>query len=237
MESVDERLTMLERRLRRTQLALTLIALAGVAVAGFAPATHAAPTDQSRVLHLRGLVIEDDQGRPRVLVGAPSPHVVGRKRGEGVNGIILLGPNGADRVVISYPSLEPQVMGKVETRSIAVPSAGLLINDSEGNERAGLGASDDGSRVSLGLDYSDRDAMGLLVSPNFSGLAVFARNGERNDQITEGVLADGTSTFKLADSSGDEHFMFEGHKGSSPRFLLQNPTTHKLQDVTAKLVP
>ncbi len=239
METVDERLRALEGRLGRTQvaLALTLIALTAFAVTGFAPAIHGTASQQRGALHLRGLVIEDDQGRPRVLLGAPAPNVAGRRRREAVDGIVLLGPNGADRVVISYPGLEPQVMGKVETRSVAIPSAGFLINDSEGNERAGLGVSDDGSRVSLGLDYSDRDAMGLLVSPSFSGLAAFARNGERNDQVTMGVLGDGTSMFKLADSNGDEHIMVEAHKGSPPRFLLQNPTTHKLQDVTGKLVP
>jgi len=108
-------------------------------VTGFAPAIHGAASQQRGALHLRGLVIEDDQGRPRVLLGAPAPNVAGRRRREAVDGIVLLGPNGADRVVISYPGLEPQVMGKVETRSVAIPSAGFLINDSEGNERAGLG--------------------------------------------------------------------------------------------------
>ncbi len=112
-----------------------------------------------------------------------------------------------------------------------------VINDSDGNERAGFGVSDDGNRVSLGLDYSDRDAMGLLVSPNFTGLAAFARNGERNDQITLGVMKSGTAQLKLADVNGDEHFMMEAQKGRTPRFQLQNSTTHKLQDVTGKLIP
>ena len=208
-----------------------------VVVAGSSPAVHGASTQGGDVLRVRGLVIEDDQGHPRVLLGAPTPAVAGRKRPEGVNGIIILGPNGADRMVISYPGLEPQVLGKVEKRSVGGSSAGLVINDSAGNERAGFGVSDDGSRVSLGLDYSDRDAMGLLVSPNFSGLAAFARNGDRNDQVTMGVSKDGTSIFKLADSNGDENVMFEVHKGAPPRFQLLNPTTNKLQDVTGKLVP
>ena len=105
MEAVDERLRMLERRLGRTQgtLALTLIVLAAFTVAGFAPATHAAPTQQSSFLHLRGLVIEDDQGRPRVLLGAPTPNFAGRKRRGRVDGIIPLGPNTRDPVVILYP--------------------------------------------------------------------------------------------------------------------------------------
>lgn len=79
--------------------------------------------------------------------------------------------------------------------------------------------------------------MGLLVLPNFSGLAVFARNDERNDQVTIGVLKDGTSMAKLADNNGNEHVMAEARKDSPSRLLLENPATHLLQDVSGKLVP
>lgn len=239
MDTVNKRLNALEKRLRWMQVALLSVSilLMFLVAPGFSSAGTGATSNQGGVLRVRGLIIEDDQGRPRIVFGAPTPNVVGRKRSEGVDGMVLLGPNGADRIVISYPGLEPQVMGKVEKRSIAFPSAGLVINDSEGNERAGFGVSDDGTRISLGLDYADRDAMGLLVSPGFSGLAVFARNGEHNDQVTIGVLKDGTSMAKLADSNGDEHIMAEARKDSPLKLMLQNPTTHKLQDVSGKLVP
>jgi len=213
---MTERILTLERRLRRTQFILVILAstlVAFVALAARHSLSLAASADD-KILHLRGLVIEDAEGHPRLLLGVPTPEVAGRKRKEAVTGIVLLGPNGADRVVIAYPGIEPQVMGKVEKRSVAVASAGLLINDADGNERAGFGVSDDGSRISLGLDYADRDALGLLVSPGFSGLAVFARDGERNDQITAGVGKHGESTFKLADSNGDEHLMIEAKRGS-----------------------
>jgi hypothetical protein len=139
-------------------------------------------------------------------------------------------------VVIAYPGLEPQVMGKVEKRSVPLPSAGLLVNDADGNERAGLGVSDDGKRISLGLDYADRDAMGLLVSPEFTGLALFTRDGEHNDQATLAVEKDGTSSFKLSDAYGDERLIVEAKKKSAPRVLLLNPATNKLVDITSKLV-
>jgi len=226
----------MEARLVRAQIALVLVLALVVMATVVVRSAEAARTERG-VLRLRGLVIEDERGRPRLLLGAPTPSVSGRTRQEPVSGIVLLGSNGADRVVIAYPGLEPQVMGKVQTRSIPVPSAGLLINDAEGNERAGLGASDDGNRVSLGLDYADRDAMGLLVSPTFSGLATFARSGEHNDQITVGVLKDGTATFKLADSNGDEGVIVEVRKGAPLKVLVQNPTTHKLEDVARKITP
>jgi hypothetical protein len=169
MERINGRLKVLERRLRRMQVALlsAFILLIFVITAGFSWARTGETSKQGSVLRVHGLIIEDDEGRPRILIGAPTPKIAARKHPEGVDGIDLLGANGADRIVISYPGLEPQVMGKVEKRSIAVPSAGLVINDSEGNERAGFGVSDDGTRISLGLDYADRDATGLLVSPGF----------------------------------------------------------------------
>jgi hypothetical protein len=42
---------------------------------------------------------------------------------------------------------------------------------------------------------------------------------------------------KLADSNGDEHIMAEPRKDAPLKLMLQNPTTHKLQDVSGKLVP
>jgi hypothetical protein len=238
MDAIHEELEALKRRLKRLQIVCLsgLVLLTAILTAGFTSA-HMGAQGHEAVLRVRGLVIEDDQGHPRILLGAPTPNVEGRKRTEGVDGIVLLGENGADRVVISYPGLEPQVMGTVRKRSILVPSAGLMINDADGDERAGFGVSDDGSRVSLGLDYADRDAMGLVVSPGFSGLGIFARNGERNDQITMGVTKDGTAMAKLADTNGDEHLMAEVRKDAPTKLLVLDPKTSKLQDVTGKLVP
>lgn len=230
----NQEISLLQKNLRRTQMALFMLFLLFVA-AGIFFFLQMQNSDGG-IIRARGIVIEDSYGKARVVLGAPTPDIPGRTRTEAVNGILLLGPNGADRMVISYPGIEPQVMGNVGKRSIAVPSAGLMINDEHGNERAGFGVSDDGNRISLGLDYSDRDAMGLIVSPNFSGLAAFSRTGERNDQITLGVMKNGTAQLKLADSNGDEHFILEAQKDSAPKFQLLNSSKHKLENVAAKLV-
>ena len=230
MNASDVQFALLEKRLKRTQMAFVSLLVLVIVMTWV---SHSAAASQN-VLHVRGIVIEDDQGHPRLLLGAPTPAVPNRTRRESVNGLILLGPNGADRVVVAYPGLEPQVMGKVEKRSVPA-SAGFTINDADGNERAGMGVSDDGTRVALGMDYADRDAVGLLVSPNFSGFAAFARNGERNDQATLAVLKDGTSTLKLADSDGDEGVIVEHRKGVPLKVQIQNPVTHKLEDVAPQV--
>ena len=228
--SSEDRYLLLERRLRHTQASVACL-VAVIAVGLVVNRSSAAPPSDNRVIHARAVIIEDEQGRPRILLGAPTPTVAGRLRNEAVNGMVLLGPNCADHIVVSYPGYEPQVMGKVVKRGVVMPSAGFMINDAEGNERAGLGSSDDGTRVALGMDYSDRDAVGLLVSPNFSGFAAFARNGGRNDQAVLAVTKDGTSMFKLADPNGDEGVIVEDRKESGLKVQMLNPSTRKLQDV------
>lgn len=239
MDHVVPEIEKLQRRVQQLQVmcAACLLLVTVVAVCGFATAHIKDPEAHGSVLHLRGLVIEDDQGRPRMLLGAPTPAVSGRRRPESVDGLVLLGPNGADRFVVSYPGYEPQVQGKVGKRQYDAPSAGLMINDADGNERIGLGTSDDGSRSVLGMDYADRDAVGLLVSPNYSGLAMFARTGPHNDQIMVGVTKDGTATAKLADSNGDEGVIADVKQGARFKLQVRNPNTSKLEDVSGNLFP
>ncbi len=223
----------LKRRVRQLQILCSacLLLLVVVGLSGFALAKR------DEVLRVRGLIIEDEQGHARILLGTPTPKVAERKRIDPVDGLVLLGPNGADRFVASYPGYEPQVQGKVGLRQYNSPSAGLMINDADGNERIGLGTSDDGTRSALGMDYTDRDALGLLVSPNFSGLAMFARNGPKNDQVTINISKDGTASAKLADSNGDEGIIAEVKQGAILKLQARNPKTSKLEEVSGKLFP
>src|SRR5260221_13393583 len=105
---IEQILRRLERRLRYTQVGLagTILILIAVA-AGWLSLPSTAIRD-ANVLHTRGLVIEDAGGHPRLLLGAPVHNIPGRRRLEDVNGIVLLGENGADRVLITYPGIEPQ---------------------------------------------------------------------------------------------------------------------------------
>jgi hypothetical protein len=145
------RIKRLEQRLRLFQVVTALAAL--VLVAGiFLARRSSLHNDRSpEVLRVRGLVVEDDKGRERVLIGAPVPKVAGRKRQDDTVGLIILGENGADRVALASPGPNPQINGHVRKR--IGTDAGLLVNDSEGNERGGFGVLDNDSRVVLGLDY------------------------------------------------------------------------------------
>jgi hypothetical protein len=105
---------------------------------------------------VRGITIEDAQGRPRILLGAPIAKVEGRKDQEEIYGLIVLGENGADRVIVSYPLPGPQRRGEA--------AGGVLLNDMRGAERGGYVADDNGEVV-LTLDGTKDEAIKLGVDP------------------------------------------------------------------------
>ena len=112
--------------------------------------------EQDQVLRARGLIIEDAQGRPRILLGAPIAKVEGRRDQEDIFGMIVVGENGADRVIVCYPLPGPQREGEA--------AGGVLLNDARGAERGGYVAADNGEVV-LTLDGTKDEAIKLGVDP------------------------------------------------------------------------
>ncbi len=129
----------------------------------FAPA---APHD---ILRARGLVIEDADGRERILIGAPVPKAASRVRTDmakvnqawgkrfpnldwyktvnnSANGILILDENGFDKIAIGDPTPDPNIGRRI------APAVGIQINDQEGFERTGWGYFPAKDRVVLGLD-------------------------------------------------------------------------------------
>jgi hypothetical protein len=95
------------RRGYRTQRFLLAIAFAtvlGLMIVAFgspAPVAAQSATDKDGVLHVRGLVVEDQDGHERLRLGAPLPdpmiHGVRRKRQGAVSGLLISDPNGNER--------------------------------------------------------------------------------------------------------------------------------------------
>lgn len=224
MDFPDDRLRRLERRMRLfeiTALILTLGLTLSIGV-GLRPLpAHA--EDSSKILRVRGLIVEDESGRARILIGAPVPKVKDRKRTDDAVGLIVLGENGADRVAVGYPIPAPQIEGHVEQR--ITPASGIEIDDLNGNERGGFGFLDN-DRVVLGLDYPGREAVTLAVVPEwgFAGLTVNAPQGSPSDRAELAVFKDGTSLLKLVDISGTERAMV----------LVQDESPAKLLGITPK---
>jgi hypothetical protein len=237
--SLLERVEALERRLTLWKFTAAL-GLLTIVLAVFVTVNvrSSRANEDERVLRVRGLVIEDSQGRPRILLGAPVPKVVGRKRQDENTGIILVGENGADRVAIGMPTPAPQGGGKVHQR--ISPGAGLVVDDLDGNERGGIGVLDNG-RGAFCLDYPDpigRDAICLGVLPEgLAGLIINAPSGEESERAMVGVLKDGTSFLKLADITGNERTMLQVQGDSPAQLLVLDPKSKTKVDVFEKMKP
>ncbi len=165
-------------------------------------------TPPDGVLRVRGLVIEDDAGRERILIGAPVPEAANRVRTDtarvrqiwgprfsdrymgyyqdydhAANGIVILSEDGFDRVVLGDPVPDPNIGKRIG------PSTGLVINDVQGFERTGYGIiyANDSWNVGLSLD-SDRGE-GLILALDKDGMVVVVGDGE--DRILLGSASAG----------------------------------------------
>ncbi|WP_400191481.1 hypothetical protein [Hymenobacter sp. B81] len=141
---------------------------------------------QKGVIRVKGIVIEDAQGRDRILIGAPIPDSrqrvrtnpakakqawAGRLGGEkymanyatynhSANGIVFLNEQGFDKVVVGETMPDPN------TGKRLVKSAGMTFNDDRGFERGGVGVSttaEGKTRAVLGVDDQDGEAVHLFA--------------------------------------------------------------------------
>jgi hypothetical protein len=99
-----DRFTRLESECRRLRVAVALLAVFVVATATTLHPRAQQPRD---VLRARGLVIEDDAGRPRVVLGAPIPE----NRTATRSGLKILDASGVERLGMSLLSNGSMVLG------------------------------------------------------------------------------------------------------------------------------
>ncbi len=175
-ECMDRRIHRMERR----QIALSILS-AGLAV-GLALASakifpnRVSAAESPSVLHLKGLVIEDGQGRARILLGAPFPAVPDRVRQDDTTtAMLFLDEQGHDRFSIGE-KMTPQIDGAVPT-NFHKPGTGygLTLFDQLGDERGSMGFLSNGSTVSravFSLDRPKGDAIGAIVddTSGYAGL-------------------------------------------------------------------
>ena len=153
------------------------------------------------VLRAHGLIIEDDAGRERILIGAPIPEAGNRVRTDttrlrelwgprhpdiekymgsyqdynhGTNGLVILNEDGFDRLVLGDEGPDPHVGKRI------APSTGLLVHDAKGFERGGLGVLGraDDEYVVLGLDSGTGEALSLIVYDEGMVGVLMNRGGE-----------------------------------------------------------
>lgn len=208
MENRIERLEKNIRFLRATVLLLVLVILGSSSLAMLS-------NKSGDILRTQGLIIEDEEGNPRILIGAPFPEVKERKREDRTAGILILDKKGIDRISIGSPTPDPQIKGTVVKRMS--PATGIQFNDSNGNERSGYGVMDSGSVV-LGMDYESGEGLALFISKEL-GYAGVLINGDKRPPNNQRVFI-GTSLQKespgflvLNDNNGTMYTHFEMKDG------------------------
>jgi len=142
----------------------------------------------NKVIRVQGIIVEDKNGKERILIGAPIPFAKNRARTDTIkiketwgkrfgknymgwykdynhlaNGLVILDENGWDKVIVGDPAPDPIIGKRIGN------STGIIINDKQGLERTGYGILDvDGEdRVVLGLDKSNgTEGATLSVMPD-----------------------------------------------------------------------
>ena len=157
------------------------------------------------VLRVRGLIIEDDQGRERILIGSPIPAAKNRVRTDlnrvreiwgkrfpekymewyrgyqnDMSRLLILDANGFDRVAVGDPVPDPNVGKRI------APSRGLVINDEEGFERSGYGLLkvENQYRVVLGMDSAQGQEGASLFLMDGGPVGLELQDGSRRRDFT-----------------------------------------------------
>jgi hypothetical protein len=173
--TIDRRIAELEKKTLRLRL-LCALQLALLLLIWFSTRTgrRVEAEGSTPVLRASGLVIEDQQGRPRILLGAPFPKVKERRRQDSTTtSMVFLDEEGHDRLTLGEEP-EPQVGGKVLTTVHRIaPGFGVVIHDGDGNERGAYGWLANG-RALITLDRPGLDAWAAIVDDKtgFAGMRI-----------------------------------------------------------------
>lgn len=184
---------------------------------------HAA--EASSVLHLKGLVIEDGQGRARILMGAPFPGVRDRVRQDTTaTSILFIDEKGHDRISIGE-AMPAQINGKVPPNFHRIGEGyALNLYDSVGNERGGMGFLTNGTslnRAAVVLDRPGYDAVGMSVDDR-SGIASVGVQyaPDAGAYATGAILATtGSKAFLMIKDVQDVPRLMLGIEGAGPPSL------------------
>ena len=227
---LESRVRSLERRLRRAQFLAATGVLVLLAI-GWTQSQHdrSPALGPDKVLRLRGLVIEDESGRPRVLLGAPVAKVGGRLRSDAAIGMVVLNEAGQDRLQVGNCG-GPQSGSVVQARIAA--ATGLMLCDLQGNERGGFGFLDNG-RVVLGMDDSGGEGVMLFLAPDLGmkGMLINEYRATRSVQRLFFGLEKDSALLKLHDGKGTERLKLAADATELPQLLVRDDEGQELADL------
>ncbi len=214
-----ERTGTLERELRRWRRCALLAALGIAACAATGISSRPSPgvAGDQGVLRVRGLVVEDVEGRPRIVLGAPTPALDRRKRSDATVSLVFLDADGDDRLVLGEQP-DPMIEGHVVPRRS--PAVGLNIQDGGGNERGGFGLLETGLVV-LGLDTGNgREGISLSVDDVLGASALLMASRKGGFERVGLYVDDERALVKVADTRGAERLLLMAGSTEEPRLLV-----------------
>ncbi len=187
---------------------------------------------QPQILRVRGIIVEDSLGRPRIMIGAPLT-LPGRTAAQSGDGIAVLSPTGALQTALGAPTPAPMINGAVVNR--VGGSAGFVIADPDGNERGGMGAFPDG-RANVCLDYAKgvKEAACLVTFANdqMAGLVVNGLPGEKAfDRVTALVGKGGWAQMKISAPTGQESAILRSTGTDRAQLMVYDSATKTYKDV------
>ncbi len=228
-KEILQRLNEIEKRYKHLKRIFnSLVCLLIIVVLGFSFTL----TNKSGILRAKGIIIEDNTGRDRILIGSPIPYSKYRVRTDttlvrkywasqfknqnqymnwyknyknSADGIVFMNEKGFDVVQVG-DNLSDANVGKRMFKS-----TGILWNTQTGWERGGAGVntSDDGtSQPTIGLDDDSGEALHMVCLKDGSkGIIIGGENGSLRIGMAkkEGELFQNTTKFvgvKYFDANG-----------------------------------
>src|SRR5688500_541553 len=165
--------------------------------------------NSDKIIKTRGIIIVDEQGRERVLIGAPIPQAKNRvftdktralaawkdkmpesgkfywdkfdELHKAAVGMLILDENGFDRVAVGDQLPDANTGRRIGS------ATGITIHNDKGYERAGFGTIKVGDKFQVGLGMDDEygEALNLFASKD---LGVGLRINDSKNQLIFGTL-------------------------------------------------
>ena len=108
LEDLRNRIELLETQIRRRRQ-LTMALVIGIAALSFS--TLMGNAQDTRVVRVRTLIVEDESGRDRVVLGAPVPDIKGGGRISPSVGLVINDAEGLERFAVGLQANGRMVMG------------------------------------------------------------------------------------------------------------------------------
>jgi hypothetical protein len=236
-QNITDRIERLERSVARHRLVEAIAIPLAITALGMSAAVRPSQAVEPKreaagLLRVRGLVVEDAAGHPRIVLGEPALAIEGRKRKDSTNALVFLDEKGVDRAAFGY-QLDPQIAGKVVPRKAA--AVGMNIYDAAGNERGGFGFLESGAVV-LGLDTAEgREGASLAVDDGGRASTLMMASRKGGFERIGLYVDDERALVKIGDVQGAERIVMMAPGTEKPQMLLLDAAHEKQTNLIEKL--